>query len=145
MMIKCDECGNYFTPGNDARGLANGAGFKLTDGTIWNVCRECIEKTGEKIRGEIKPKSDKKGEIAMHALHIKQESFDKVMTPEPTQILKKFDACVLAMSKNPILYCATFLFKDKDSRDKCAKRLEKLGIKCVKEKEVAYVERKWLP
>lgn len=141
MMIKCDECGNYFTPGTDARGLANGAGFKLTDGTIWNVCRECIEKT----RGKIKPKSDKKGEIAMHALHIKQESFDKVIADEVAAILRKYRACVLAMSKDPMLYCATLLFKDKDSRDKCAKRLEKLGIKCVKDKEVAYVERKWLP
>lgn len=141
MMIKCDECGNYFTPGTDARGLANGAGFVKTDGTIWNVCRECIEKIG----GKIEPKSDKKDEIAMHALHIKQESFDKVIADEVAAILRKYRACVLAMSKDPMLYCATLLFKDKDTRDKCAKRLEKLGIKCVKDKEVAYVERKWLP
>lgn len=141
MMIKCDECGNYFTPGEDARGFPNGVGFEMADGTMRNVCRECIESFGEKIE----PKSDKKGVIAMHALHIKQESFDKVITPETTLVLKKFDACMSAMSKNPLLYVATFLFKDKDSRDKCAKRLEKLGIKCVKEKEVAYVERKWLP
>lgn len=141
MMIKCDECGNYFTPGEDARGFPNGVGFEMADGTMRNVCRECIESFGEKIE----PKSDKKGEIAMHALHIKQASFEKVMTPETAQILKKFDACVSAMSKDPMRYCATLLFKDKDSRDKCAKRLEKLGIKCVKDKEVAYVERKWLP
>lgn len=141
MMIKCDECGNYFTPGNDARGFPNGVGFEMADGTMRNVCRECIEHFGEKIE----PKSDKKGVIAMHALHIKQESFDKVIADEVAAILRKYRACVLAMSKDPMLYCATLLFKDKDIRDKCAKRLEKLGIGCVKEKEVAYVERKWLP
>lgn len=45
--IVCDECGKSFTPGNDKNGIPNGVGFQLTDGTVLNVCRDCIEMIGE--------------------------------------------------------------------------------------------------
>lgn len=40
--IKCDCCGNKFIAGNDSRGLPNGVGFELDDGTLVNVCRLCL-------------------------------------------------------------------------------------------------------
>lgn len=48
MKIKCDECGKVFQPGN-TNGLPNGVGFVLEDGTVYNVCAECLMKIGEKI------------------------------------------------------------------------------------------------
>lgn len=46
-MIKCEMCGKEIVPGNDENGLPNGVGFELEDGTMLNVCSECIAKTGD--------------------------------------------------------------------------------------------------
>lgn len=52
-LIKCDECGKMFTPGNNEQGLPNGVGFQLQDGSIYNVCCDCICKAGEDaLKGE---------------------------------------------------------------------------------------------
>lgn len=42
MKIKCDKCGKKFQPGNRPGGLPNGVGFQLENGTIINVCSDCI-------------------------------------------------------------------------------------------------------
>lgn len=49
--VICDECGKVFHPGN-INGLPNGVGFVLEDGTVYNVCAECLMKIGEKIEKE---------------------------------------------------------------------------------------------
>ena len=41
-MIKCDKCGKYFEFGNKPCGIPNGIGFQLEDGTVYNMCAECI-------------------------------------------------------------------------------------------------------
>lgn len=46
-MIKCEMCGKEIIPGNDENGLPNGVGFEFEDGTMLNVCSECICKVGE--------------------------------------------------------------------------------------------------
>ena len=46
-MIKCDMCGKLFEAGNRADGTPNGVGFEFEDGTMLNVCSECIAKTGD--------------------------------------------------------------------------------------------------
>ena len=48
--IKCDECGKEFEVGSRPDGLPNGVGFQLEDGTIWNVCAECIVKIGKELK-----------------------------------------------------------------------------------------------
>ena len=45
-MIRCTKCGKSFTLGN-VGGLPNGVGFQLEDGTLINICRECLIKVGE--------------------------------------------------------------------------------------------------
>lgn len=45
--FKCWECGKYFYPRNRPDGLPNGAGFRLSNGGIINVCTDCIMKKGE--------------------------------------------------------------------------------------------------
>lgn len=47
MLIKCDMCGKEIIPGNDENGLPNGVGFELEDGTMLNVCSECICALGD--------------------------------------------------------------------------------------------------
>lgn len=55
-IIKCNECGEEFTPGNRPDGLPNGIGIQMQDGRIYNICSECIIKlTPERIE-EIKRK-----------------------------------------------------------------------------------------
>lgn len=49
MGIKCDECGKYFLPGNKPDGRPNGVGFKKADGSVHNVCAECVDKIGDKL------------------------------------------------------------------------------------------------
>ena len=39
--ITCNECGKEINPGN-TNGLPNGVGFELEDGTIYNVCLDCM-------------------------------------------------------------------------------------------------------
>lgn len=46
-MIKCDMCGKLFEAGNRPDGTPNGVGFHLEDGSLLNVCSECVEKTGD--------------------------------------------------------------------------------------------------
>lgn len=48
MLIKCEDCGRYFEPGTQPDGRPNGVGFRLEDGTVYNVCCWCIEKKGGK-------------------------------------------------------------------------------------------------
>lgn len=48
-MIKCNECGKKFLPGNDAYGIPRGVGFETADGKIINVCSDCIIKKGREM------------------------------------------------------------------------------------------------
>lgn len=50
-MIKCSECGKLIIPGNRPDGLPNAVGFVLEDGTLYNVCCECIIKEGKEKLG----------------------------------------------------------------------------------------------
>ena len=43
------DCGKYIYPGNRPDGLPNGVGFRLVDGSIINVCTDCIMKRGEDV------------------------------------------------------------------------------------------------
>ena len=61
MEITCMVCGKTFLPGNDKQGIPNGVGFMLEDGTVLNMCSECImnkklpsdiDKTGRKRKHE---------------------------------------------------------------------------------------------
>ena len=45
-MIKCETCGKEIVPGNDENGLPNGVGFELEDGSLLNVCSDCIAEVG---------------------------------------------------------------------------------------------------
>lgn len=45
LWITCDVCGAKFKPGNK-NGLPNGVGFGLADGTVINICSDCIIKQG---------------------------------------------------------------------------------------------------
>lgn len=45
--VRCDECGKKITPGTRVDGLPNGVGFQLADGSIYNVCTECLIRKGE--------------------------------------------------------------------------------------------------
>lgn len=47
LMTKCDMCGKEIIPGNNENGLPNGVGFELEDGTMLNVCSECICALGD--------------------------------------------------------------------------------------------------
>ena len=50
MKIKCDVCGKVFYPG-ETDGIPNGVGYVLEDGTVYNVCSECLMKVGEQAEG----------------------------------------------------------------------------------------------
>lgn len=41
-MIKCDNCGNFFTIGNHSNGIPNGIGFVLKNGKVFNMCSFCV-------------------------------------------------------------------------------------------------------
>jgi len=41
MRVMCSVCGKTFLPGN-TKGLPNGIGYMLQDGTLFNMCAECI-------------------------------------------------------------------------------------------------------
>ena len=45
--FKCSDCEQYIYPGKRADGLPNGVGFRLSNGSIINVCTDCIMKRGE--------------------------------------------------------------------------------------------------
>lgn len=45
--IKCDECGKYFLAGSRPDGLPNGIGFMMEDGSVHNVCADCLTKIQE--------------------------------------------------------------------------------------------------
>lgn len=45
--FKCSDCGKYIYPGQREDGLPAGVGFRLADGSIINVCSDCIMKRGE--------------------------------------------------------------------------------------------------
>lgn len=45
-IYKCEVCGKEFESGANKYGIPNGVGFELEDGTIFNVCSECISKAG---------------------------------------------------------------------------------------------------
>jgi len=51
MIIKCDICGKEFTPGNRPDGIPNGVGIVQKDGTIVNICADCVYKIG--VTGEV--------------------------------------------------------------------------------------------
>ncbi len=42
MELICMVCGKTFLPGNDEHGIPNGIGFMLEDGSLLNMCSECI-------------------------------------------------------------------------------------------------------
>ena len=46
-MIKCDMCGKLFEAGNRPDGTPNGVGFEFEDGSLLNVCSECIAEVGK--------------------------------------------------------------------------------------------------
>lgn len=48
--IRCCDCGRYFEPGNREDGIPNGIGFVLEDGTVMNVCSDCILDVGREGR-----------------------------------------------------------------------------------------------
>ncbi len=52
MLIKCDKCGKLYAPGNRPDGCPNGVGFKLADGSIYNVCADCLINLGKEIEGK---------------------------------------------------------------------------------------------
>ena len=45
--IKCDKCGAVFISGQRADGLPNGIGFALQDGTVVNMCANCMIQLGK--------------------------------------------------------------------------------------------------
>lgn len=47
--IRCNECGRLFASGSNSNGMPNGVGFELADGTIYNICVDCIMKKGEEV------------------------------------------------------------------------------------------------
>jgi len=50
--VKCNECGKRFVAGNRADGIPNGVGFVLDDGTVVNVCSDCLIKIGQEKEGK---------------------------------------------------------------------------------------------
>ena len=50
MKFECDNCGKVFMPGNRPDGMPNGIGLVQKDGSIVDICADCIcelGKTGE--------------------------------------------------------------------------------------------------
>lgn len=47
--FKCYDCGKYIYPGNRPDGLPNGVGFRLVDGSIINICSDCIMKKEKEV------------------------------------------------------------------------------------------------
>lgn len=45
--VKCNECGMLIIPGSRPDGLPNGVGFQMQDGSIYNLCCNCIIKKGK--------------------------------------------------------------------------------------------------
>ena len=60
MEVTCMVCGKKFLPGNDEHGIPNGVGFMLEDGSVLNMCSECI--MSEKLPSDI----DKAGRKKKH-------------------------------------------------------------------------------
>ena len=57
-MILCNQCGKFFPVGMNEDGFPNGVGFEMQDGSIYNVCSECIIQVGrEKMKNEDHDKS----------------------------------------------------------------------------------------
>lgn len=46
--VKCEECGKKFKPGQRPDGLPTGIGFQMRDGSIYNVCSDCLIDMGRK-------------------------------------------------------------------------------------------------
>ena len=49
MLFKCDKYGKLFAPGNRPDGCPNGVGFLQEDGSIYNVCADCLIDFGKEI------------------------------------------------------------------------------------------------
>lgn len=41
-VIECNVCKRKFSPGNRPDGLPNGLGFQLEDGSVFNMCADCL-------------------------------------------------------------------------------------------------------
>ena len=54
MGVKCDECGKFFLAGTRPDGMPNGIGFMMEDGSVHNVCADCLTKM-EDEKMPIKP------------------------------------------------------------------------------------------
>ena len=50
--MKCDFCGREFEAEETTDGLPNGVGLVHLDGTVTNVCIDCIMSLGEQLRGD---------------------------------------------------------------------------------------------
>ena len=50
--ITCDACGKRFLPGNHPDGLPNGFGFEMEDGSLTNICAECLIEEGRRLSNE---------------------------------------------------------------------------------------------
>ena len=61
-MIKCDECGKFFEVGNRPDGIPNGIGFEMEDGTVYNVCSQCIMSMTPERAEEIAKMINKEGD-----------------------------------------------------------------------------------
>ena len=52
MLAVCHGCGKEIIPGNRPDGTPNGVGFVMANGTIINLCADCIIAEGMKQEGK---------------------------------------------------------------------------------------------
>lgn len=84
-------------------------------------------------------------EVPMYVVHVTQKNSLKSVTSEEfLKVLEKYNACAASISKDPMKYVATLLFKTKEERAEACLELNKMGIDIVPDKQIAYVEEKYL-
>lgn len=118
--IKCNECGKYFEAGNHPDGTPNGVGFKLKDGSIYNVCHDCVVEQGKRVTSK---------ERTVFALLIKHENdATKLISQNALNAIKANNGAVIWEGYNMLKYVQCLVFKTRLQRDRCASKFEQLGI-----------------
>ena len=125
--MKCFYCGKEFEKGNRPDGLPNGMGFKSPDGSITNVCADCLIEAGNNVNNLKKKSSDDLAQV--YTILISQENPTERLLSQPfINAVKKNKGGSVEFGFDFSKYIAAFVFKTRLNRDRCASAFEQLGV-----------------
>lgn len=125
--MKCYYCGKTFEVGNRPDGLPNGMGFQSPDGSVTDVCADCIIEAGNNINN-LKKKSSA-DLVQVYTILVSQENpTEKILTKQFINSVKKNKGGSVEFGYDYNKYIAAFVFKTRLNRDRCASAFEQLGV-----------------